>query len=135
MDERPLLEGVLETVLYCDSTTEEAMRRFYADVLGLRPLGSMEFSYRVGSRGHVFLIFNVDETETQDEPPAHGALGKVHTCFLAAPADYEVWKRYLGGRNVEITSELTWKGGLRSFYFEDPAGNVLEIAEGDFWPE
>ena len=24
--------------------------------------------------------------------------------------------------------------GPRSFYFDDPAGNVLEIAEGDMWP-
>jgi catechol 2,3-dioxygenase-like lactoylglutathione lyase family enzyme len=24
--------------------------------------------------------------------------------------------------------------GTRSFYFEDPAGNLLEIAERDMWP-
>ncbi len=135
MTERPDFEGVLETVIYCDSTTVDDMRRFYVDVLGLRPLGKMGFSFRVGTRRHVFLVFNVDETENQDEPPPHGARGQVHTCFLSPPQHYEEWKAYLREQAVEITSELTWTGGLRSFYFDDPAGNVLEIAEGDFWPE
>ncbi len=135
MTDRPRLEGILETVLYCDSTNEAAMRRFYIDVLGLNPMREMGFSFRVGAQRHVFLVFNVDETETQDEPPAHGARGKVHTCFLAPAEDYEAWKAYVTERGIEITSEITWSRGLRSFYFEDPAGNVLEIAEGDFWPD
>jgi hypothetical protein len=34
---------------------------------------------------------------------------------------------------VHIIEEAEWNG-LRSFYFKDPADNVLEIADGDFWP-
>ena len=30
---------------------------------------------------------------------------------------------------------LEWDNGVRSFYFHDPAGNVLEIADGDLWPK
>ena len=37
-------------------------------------------------------------------------------------------------QGVEITHEHDWDGGLRSLYFTDPAGNLLEIADGDLWP-
>ena len=36
---------------------------------------------------------------------------------------------------LEITHEHEWNEGRRSFYFNDPAGNLLEIADGDLWPE
>ena len=134
MAERPGLGGVLETVLYCDSSNEDEVRRFYQEVMGFVPLG-FDFSYRVGTGKHVFLIFNRDETVDQENPPAHGAVGKVHTCFTAAPDSYEGWKGYLDDAGVPWGREITWGNGMRSFYFEDPAGNVLEIAEGDFWPE
>lgn len=134
MTERPELEGVLETVLYCDSSNEEEVRRFYSDVMGFTPL-VFDFSYRVGTSNHVFLIFNREETVAQDNPPPHGAAGKVHTCFTAAPESYQDWKTYLQENGVACEREITWGNGMRSFYFEDPAANVLEIAEGDFWPQ
>ena len=82
----------------------------------------------------MLLIFNADESSVQKEPPPHGARGPVHTCFLTPSDRYQEWKAYLEGKGVPITQEIEWRAGLRSFYFEDPAGNVLEIAEGDMWP-
>ena len=35
---------------------------------------------------------------------------------------------------MAIVHDSDWGGGGRSFYFEDPAGNLLEIADRDFWP-
>lgn len=131
--DRPALEGILETVLYCDSSNEDAVRRFYLEVMGFTPLG-LGFSYRVGSSNHVFLVFNSDETVHRPKPLSHGATGKGHTCFTATPDSYEAWKVYLDERGVECVSEAIWGNGMRSFYFQDPAGNILEIAEGDFWP-
>lgn len=126
------LSGVLETVVYCTNENEEATRRFYREVLGLQPLREDSVAHRLG--GGVFLLFNADESSVQDSPPAHGAPNaRVHTCFLAAPGDYERWKKRLAGEGVEITQEIEWPSGPRSFYFEDPAGNVLEIAEADMW--
>jgi catechol 2,3-dioxygenase-like lactoylglutathione lyase family enzyme len=127
------LAGVLETVVYCTTENEEATRRFYRDVLGLQPLCEDSVAHRVGAG--VFLLFNVDESSVQDSPPAHGAPdARVHTCFLAAPGDYERWKERLADHGIEITQEIEWPSGPRSFYFDDPAGNVLEIAEADMWP-
>jgi catechol 2,3-dioxygenase-like lactoylglutathione lyase family enzyme len=129
--EPPALEGILETVLYCTSANEETTRHFYEDVLGLRRIGRS--SYRTG--GDVFLLFNSNNSGIQDEPPPHGASGSVHVCFLTSPDDYEGWKTKVAGADIEIIQEITWdESRLRSFYFKDPAGNLLEIADGDLWP-
>jgi catechol 2,3-dioxygenase-like lactoylglutathione lyase family enzyme len=127
------LAGVLETVLYCTTENEEETRRFYREVLGLQPVREGSVSHRLGTG--VFLLFNADESAVQDSPPAHGAPNaRVHTCFLASPGEYEGWKERLGNHGVEVSEEIEWDSGPRSFYFEDPAGNVLEIAEADMWP-
>ena len=133
MSQLPGLTGILETVLYCDSSNEEAVRHFYKEVMGFRPM-AFDFGYRVGAEGHVFLVFNTDKTRHQDRPPPHGATGKGHCCFTAAAGTYDAWKTYLEERDVAWGGEITWGNGMRSFYLDDPAGNVLEIAEGDFWP-
>jgi catechol 2,3-dioxygenase-like lactoylglutathione lyase family enzyme len=125
------LTGILETVVYCTTENEEATRAFYGEILGLAPVREGSSAHRLG--GGVFLLFNRDVTSAQDWPPPHGAVGAVHTCFLAAPGEYEPWKAELQAKGVEIVNETTWDSGLRSFYFEDPAGNMLEIAEGDLW--
>jgi catechol 2,3-dioxygenase-like lactoylglutathione lyase family enzyme len=126
------LAGILETVLYCTSENEEETRRFYRDVLGLRPVREGSGAHRLGAG--LILVFNADESSVQDSPPAHGATGRIHTCFLAAPGDYDAWKERIESHGVEILEEIGWDTRPRSFYFEDPAGNVLEIAEADMWP-
>lgn len=127
------LAGVLETVVYCTTENEDATRRFYRDVLGLEPLREGSVAHRLGTG--VFLLFNADESSVQDSPPAHGApKARVHTCFVAAAGEYEQWKERLARHRVQVTEEIEWPSGPRSFYFEDPAGNVLEIAEADMWP-
>lgn len=124
--------GILETVVYCTTENEDETRRFYREVLGLTPLRKGSSGHRVGTG--VFLLFNRDRTSTQDWPPPHGAVGPVHTCFLAEPGDYDRWKAKLDTKGVEIVDETEWDSGTRSLYFEDPAGNMLEIAERDMWP-
>ena len=127
------LVGVLETVLYYEAGQEDELERFYTDVVGLEPMGRGRWSlgFRIG--GAVLLLFEAAKSSVQDEPPPHGATGKLHTCFLAAPGEYDAWRERVTAA-VELSSEITWEhSGLRSFYFDDPAGNVLEIAEGDLW--
>ena len=131
--EPPRADAVLETVLYCKRAQLEAMRRFYSDTLGLRAVFTKHpIAYRLGPG--VLLIFDSDASRAQDDPPPHGASGGAHACLLATPDAYERWKAYLPEAGVELTKEIDWPGGRRSFYFKDPAGNLLEIADGDFWP-
>ncbi len=47
--------------------------------------------------------------------------------------DYERWRERLEAAGVQILHDHERNGG-RSFYFKDPGGNLLEIANGDLWP-
>jgi catechol 2,3-dioxygenase-like lactoylglutathione lyase family enzyme len=126
----PPLTAVLETVLYCTSNNEVATRRFYEETLGLRRVS--EWAYRLGPQ--IFLLFNAEDTRKQTWPPAHGASGSGHICFTVPAEGYDRWKKYLEQQEVKIIEEIDWSRGVLSFYFEDPAGNMLEIANGDMWP-
>jgi catechol 2,3-dioxygenase-like lactoylglutathione lyase family enzyme len=126
------LERVLETVLYYESGQHDEMARFYAEVLGLRRLGRRGRAFRVGDG--LVLLFEADLSSAQSHPPPHGARGSIHTCFVALPEEYEGWKERLVKRATPILDEIEWDNGVRSFYFHDPAGNLLEIADGDLWP-
>lgn len=128
-DDPPGLSHILETVLYYREDTKEEMSRFYNDVLGMGKAG-----YRVGSGK--LLLFNADRSSVQDSPPAHGTTGRGHTCFVSAPGDYDRWQDWLRSKGAEIIEHIDWENPYqgRSFYFHDPAGNVLEIADQDIWP-
>jgi len=128
------LSGILETVLYCREDTREKMLRFYDDVLGLAECRISRGGYRLGSG--MLLVFNSDKSSSQSSPPPHGTMGRGHTCFVSPPGDYGRWQQWLRGAGVEIIEEIDWDTPFhgRSFYFHDPAGNVLEIADRDIWP-
>ena len=127
------LERVLETVLYYESGQEAALARFYGELLGLRAVGRGGLTFRIGPS--LLLLFEADRSSVQSSPPPHGAKGSIHSCFVVAAADYESWKLRVTEAAVPIVDELQWNNGVRSFYFHDPAGNLLEIADGDLWPE
>jgi catechol 2,3-dioxygenase-like lactoylglutathione lyase family enzyme len=126
------LEAVLETVLYYAPDQNAEIRHFYVDVLGLRALGG-GLGFRVGSS--LLLLFDREQSTVQSNPPPHGSHGPIHTCFTTDPDDYGAWKARLVDNEVAIIDEIDWPNGVRSFYFHDPAGNVLEIADGDMWPQ
>jgi catechol 2,3-dioxygenase-like lactoylglutathione lyase family enzyme len=127
----PRLSRILETVLYYAAGQEEDVERFYGEVLGLPRVGR-GLHFRLGEG--LLLLFDAQESSQQASPPAHGAAGPVHTCFVAPEPDYTAWKEYLSDHETPLLEEITWENGVRSFYFADPAGNVLEIADGDMWP-
>ena len=86
----------------------------------------------------MLLLFDREALAAREGPiAAHGTVGPGHACLLV------VGSRRLrapgaatcASAGVEITHEHEWDGGRRSFYFHDPAGNLLEIADGDLWPE
>ena len=131
-DSPPILDGVLETVLYF--TDQDRAERFYRDVLGMRLLTKepeRSLFFRAGAS--VFLLFDASRTAKGGTLPPHGSSGSIHTCFVVAEQEYARWKSWLESRGVEIIQEVAWTRGL-SFYFHDPDGNLLEIANADIWP-
>jgi catechol 2,3-dioxygenase-like lactoylglutathione lyase family enzyme len=132
---RPGLDGVLETVLYYQRAEREAMHRFYGELLALPEVAGWPdgTAYRLGAG--VVLIFCRELLAEREGPiSAHGTEGPGHVCLLASAGDYGPWRARLERADVSITHEEEWAQG-RSFYFEDPAGNLLEIASADIWPE
>ena len=133
MSERPSLTGTLETVLYHRPGDAEAMERFYSQVLGLREVSRWPGGVAYRNGPGVVLLFDSERSSSKDDVAyRHGAEGVLHACFTAAPGEYERWREYLA---EGVVKEITWKDGARSFFFNDPAGNLLEIAERDLWPQ
>ena len=127
--------GVLETALYYDHAEREAVLRFYDETLGMRRVAGWDdgTAYRLG-RG-VLLLFDRDLLAEREGPIAdHGSDGPDHVCLQAEQGRYEELRERLAGAGIEITHEHEWSAGKRSFYFQDPAGNLLEVADSDLWP-
>lgn len=130
--EPPRVIGILETVLYVADV--DRAERFYRDVMALRQIGKepgRHVFFRIGSA--VLLLFRAERTRRSQSVPPHGAEGEIHVCFITAPEDYEAWKRRIREEHIVIEQETEWPGG-RSFYFRDPDGNLLELANADIWP-
>jgi catechol 2,3-dioxygenase-like lactoylglutathione lyase family enzyme len=127
----PKLTRILETVLYVDDLA--AAKKFYVEVLGLTGKGG---SFVVGE--DMLLLFHAPATIKQKSPPPHGATGPGHMAFEVPLEEYEVWKRHIVEKNVRIEEEIVWDkndANVRSFYFRDPSGNVLEIATPGIWED
>ncbi|HEX9899591.1 MAG TPA: VOC family protein [Candidatus Methylomirabilis sp.] len=128
----PRITGILETVLYVADV--DRAERFYRDVMGLTPIGKepgRHVFFRVGSG--VLLLFRAQTTRQAGSLPPHGADGEIHVCFTTSPAEYERWKPRIQEHGIAILQETEWAQG-RSFYFRDPDGNLLELANADIWP-
>ena len=126
---------MLETVLYHESAEREAVERFYADVLGLAAVARWRDGIAFRTAGGVLLLFDREQLALRTGPIAdHGTSGAGHACLQADGADdLERWRERLEAAGVEILHDQDWDG-RRSFYFKDPAANLLEIADGDLWP-
>jgi catechol 2,3-dioxygenase-like lactoylglutathione lyase family enzyme len=136
MTSEPSFDGVLETALYHDSDQREAVERLYGEVLGLPLVAGWEdgLAFRAG-RG-VILLFDRERLSRREGPIAdHGSVGAGHACLRARDGEYERWRERVAEHGIEIVHEHEWGERGRSFYFRDPAGNLLEIADSDIWPD
>jgi catechol 2,3-dioxygenase-like lactoylglutathione lyase family enzyme len=122
---------VYETVVYASEL--EAARAFYRDALGLREVE--EGVFRLDDDG-VLLLF---DPELSSQPgrvvPSHGPAGAIHVAFAVGEGELDAWCERLAQHGVELEQEQQWeRGGARSLYVRDPAGNSVELVEGDLWP-
>jgi catechol 2,3-dioxygenase-like lactoylglutathione lyase family enzyme len=124
---------IKETCLYVRDL--EAAQRFYNGKLGLEVINyapGKHVFFRAGSS--VLLCFNPEDSRRKKTPPAHYGGGKQHFAFEVPEADYADSRSAILSLGIAITDEVEWSNGQKSFYFEDPEGNVLEILpEGAIW--
>ncbi|WP_422376676.1 VOC family protein [Roseibium sp.] len=135
---RPKLDGILETAVYVDDM--EAAHAFYSETLGLKRMvaGDRLFAYDAGP-AQALLVFHRGHTG-DDVPtsggivPGHDTSGHSHFAFRISSDQLQSWREYLGEQGIAIISEVTWPAGGTSLYFNDPDGNVLELAAAPLWP-
>jgi catechol 2,3-dioxygenase-like lactoylglutathione lyase family enzyme len=121
--------SVYETVVYAPDLA--AATAFYGDVLGLREVDDGAFRL---DDGGILLLFDPARSSQPGRPvPSHGATGAGHVAFSVEGLD--AWRERLREAGVELEQEKEWaRGGARSIYVRDPAGNSVEFVEGDLWP-
>ena len=130
----PPITGIHETVLYAPDLQPTV--EFYRDIFGfpMMTLSDRGASFR-GDSTSVLLVFQPDlaANDTGGSVPAHGASGPGHTCFSCEPGGLPAWSAHLQRLGIPVEMERDWPTGARSIYFRAPAGNSVEIADGDVW--
>ncbi len=131
----PLLGGIHETILYAADIPRVAA--FYASLLGLRAISAPDSdaaAFRVPTGDAVLLIFRPGYAATPNRGvPTHGSTGPGHVAFRVASGTLASWREHLNSQGVQIELERDWARGGSSIYFRDPAGNSVELVEGEIW--
>jgi catechol 2,3-dioxygenase-like lactoylglutathione lyase family enzyme len=127
------IKAVVETAIYVDDL--QAAESFYGTILGLRVIGKepgRHVFFQVGEAG-VLLAFVAETTLKGDQLPSHGATGPGHFALGIEAASFDAWRKQLQGHGVSIEQEVDWPKGGKSFYFRDPAGNLVELVTPGIW--
>jgi catechol 2,3-dioxygenase-like lactoylglutathione lyase family enzyme len=131
----PGIAGVLETIVYGRDTA--AMTTFYGEQLGLRRVGDVDelgVSFRLPDGGMLLVFDPALSARPGRAVPSHGTEGPGHVAFTVPPGTLDVWRELLVARGLEIERDVDWGRDSRSVYVRDPAGNSVELVEGDPWP-
>jgi catechol 2,3-dioxygenase-like lactoylglutathione lyase family enzyme len=118
-----------ETVVYAGDL--QAALAFYRDVLGLRQVD--DFAFRLDDGGMLLLFDPALSSQPGRPVPSHGATGAGHVAFSVGDGELDAWREELRAQGVEPEQEKEWTRGGRSIYVRDPAGNSVELVEGDLW--
>jgi catechol 2,3-dioxygenase-like lactoylglutathione lyase family enzyme len=125
---------VYETVLYASDVAATAA--FYRDLLGLRAIAAPDehsAAFRLDDAG-VLLIFDPERSSAPGRHvPSHGTDGQGHVAFSVGAGELEAVLARLDDGGVRVEREITWPLGGHSVYVRDPAGNSVEVIEGEAW--
>jgi catechol 2,3-dioxygenase-like lactoylglutathione lyase family enzyme len=134
----PRVSGLLETALYVEDLARA--RDFYQSLMGFELFFEDARMVALGvPAGAVLLLFrrggSVGAVELPGGTiPGHDASGKIHVAFAIPWGELSKWEAHLEVLGVAVTSRMTWPRGGTSLYFDDPDGNVVEVATPGLWP-
>ena len=121
----------LETCLYADDLS--AAEAFYSGVLGLTlhsKVAGRHLFYRLDDS--MLLIFNPEASAKPGDVPSHQGKPGGHACLAIPGEQTDEWETRLRGHGLDVT-RYAWGERGESLYFNDPAGNVLELAPASIW--
>lgn len=124
-----------ETVLYASDVAATA--RFYSELLGLTPAEPPDEAAAVFrlDDGGMLLVFDPARSSAPGRGvPAHGSTGAGHVAFSVSGGELEPLAARLLEANVDVERWIDWPAGGRSLYVRDPAGNSVELVDGEVWP-
>jgi len=118
----------------------DAMHKFYEEVVGLEVLrrdeGFVFFKIAEGNGGHIqnLALFKASErwlleTKSEQLNPAETTLH--HIALNVALEDFESEKMRLEGLGLKVNATVHEWIHVRSLYFSDPEGNLLELVAYD----
>ena len=126
------ISRIKETCIYV--TNLQRTQEFYSHRLGLPVLSFVECRHVFFRASEsVLLCFIAEKTLEEKELPPHGAHGSIHFAFEVEKKEYDATLLKIKTIDINVLHEETWKAGLRSFYFHDPDGHLLEIIEEGIW--
>jgi catechol 2,3-dioxygenase-like lactoylglutathione lyase family enzyme len=134
----PELNGILETAIYVDDM--EGAKRFYEDVMGLKPMfaDNRLIAYDVAGRSVLLVFQRGGSVQPATLPggmiPGHDGAGPLHCAFAVTADQLSSWEERLREHSVAIEARMDWPRGGKSIYFRDPDGHILELATPGLWP-
>jgi catechol-2,3-dioxygenase len=131
------INKVIETCIY--SSDLESMRKFYVEIVGLSVIQEETDKLIFLKAGKsMLLIFDPLRTNVHNEGlPTHGAMtppSSIHFAMEIEEQEYQPCKENLGRNGIAIQKEVNWDGKIKSLYFRDPAGNLVELITSGGWP-
>jgi catechol 2,3-dioxygenase-like lactoylglutathione lyase family enzyme len=134
-----MFRKIVETCVY--SSELEKMKYFYVNSIGLEFISEEPGKHVFLKAGRsMLLIFNPVSTSNKSERlfPPHGASTPpaiIHFALEIEKEDYNNLKDTLIRNGIKIEKEITWRNDtLKSIYFRDPAGNLVEFITKGNWP-
>ena len=130
-----VIERIYETVLYAEEIGVTAS--FYSDALGLRLVeepDELGAAFRLPDGGMLLLFDPRLASQPGRRVPSHGATGAAHVAFAVDSGSLDAWSERLARSGIDVEQVVDWDGRGRSLYLRDPAGNSVELVDGDIWP-
>lgn len=131
------INKVVETCIY--SSDLKSMKKFYVGILGLSVIqeeGDKLIFLKAGKS--MLLIFDPLRTSiNNDKLPTHGAMtppSRIHFAMEIEEQEYQPCKELLVRNGITIEKEVIWNSKMKSLYFRDPAGNLVELITPGGWP-
>lgn len=132
------LSGILETAIYAEDM--ERARRFYEEVMGLKPMFADRrlTAYDAGGRSVLLVFKQGASADTAQMPggtiPGHDGAGPAHFAFAIDADQLGPWEERLRTHGIGIEGRTEWPRGGKSIYFRDPDGHLVELATPGLWP-